>query len=122
MRNRLATLLPIAQTKTYFVVGGVVYDYVTFNTTSPEYRQMVAKSDLVVLGSGEIIKNRGIVDVVVLSAELQKLIALGSVAEYDAQGTNPVYFVEVPEDGLPKVIKSLPALRAVSASAVALLG
>lgn len=114
-RNRLATVLPIDLTTTYFVANGIVYVYKTFLTNDPKYQSMLRQCDLAVLSTGDIIKNRGNVDVVALSLEIQNVISLGGVEAYDNQ--NPVlYFLEVPEQGLGPILDSLETTRAIANS------
>lgn len=120
IRNRLATKLPIALTTTYFVVAGIVYIHKSFTANSLEYRQMVRQADLVVLDSGDIIKNRGIVDVTALSTEIQTLITLGGLEQYDDQDSPALYFLEVVEERLCDILKSIKTTRAIAASTLSL--
>ena len=94
-RNHAATRLPIKLTKAYFVIGGIVYVHSTFTPTSAKFLHWMQQSDLVVLDTGRILKNRGTVNVVNLATEIQKVV-LTSIVQYDAN--NPVlYFVELDE-------------------------
>lgn len=120
IRNRFATKLPISLTTTYFVAGGVVYIYKAFSTICPKYNVMLQKCDLAVSESGEVLKNRGIVDVTTLTAEIRKLITLGGVEEYDEQAGSLLYFLDLPEERLAGVIDSIKTTRAIAASTLAL--
>ena len=94
-RNHAATRLPIKLTQAYFVIGGIVYVHSTFTPTSAKFLHWMQQSDLVVLDTGRILKNRGTVNVVNLATEIQKVV-LTSIEQYDAN--NPVlYFVELDE-------------------------
>ena len=95
-RNLAATRLPIKLTKAYFVIGGIVYVHSTFTPTSLKFLHWTQQADLVVLDTGRIIKNRGIVNVVNLATEIQKVV-LDGLDAYDAN--NPaLYFVELNEE------------------------
>lgn len=120
LRNRLVTKLPINMSTTYFVVAGIVYIHKSFTTNSLAYRQMVRQADLVVLDSGDIIKNRGIVDVTALSTEIQTLITLGCLEQYDDQDSPALYFLEVTEERLGDILKSIKTTRAIAASTLSL--
>lgn len=115
-RNYLATVLPINLVTTYFVANGIVYIYKTFLTNDPQYQSMLRQCDLAVLSTGQIVKNRGNVDVVNLSYEIQNLLNLGSVDAYDEQVNSVLYFLEVPEGELGPILDSLETTRAIAQS------
>ena len=77
---------------------------------------MLSQCDLAVLSSGKVIKNSGLVDVVTLSFEIQNLLSLGSISEYDKQPNPVLYFLAVEEDRLGPILESLPTTRAIAQS------
>lgn len=119
IRNMLTTQLPIKLTTAYFVIGGVVYIHSTFNPTSSKFLEWVQHSDLVVLDNGQVIKNRGIVDVSTLAKEIQKVV-LNGLDAYDA--SNPtLYFAKLSEKQFNAYdVEKFQTLRSVAASVLSL--
>ena len=106
--------LPIQLITTYFIIGGVVYIYKTFNTSTHEYRKWLLQADFAV------IKNRESMNLRVIIEEIQKVVRYGLKA-YDA--TYPqLYFVELSEeDFINQTPEQFKTIRQISSSARALL-
>lgn len=67
----------ITLTTGYFVIGGVIYIYSTFDPNNHKWREWISHSDLVIYGDGTIVKNRGIVNIRKITEELRKVIKDG---------------------------------------------
>lgn len=74
--------IKITLTTGYFVIGGVIYIYSTFDTNNSKWREWISHSDLVIYDDGTIVKNRGIINIKKVTEELRKMIQQG-LAVYD---------------------------------------
>lgn len=112
--------LPIQLITTYFIIGGVVYIYKTFNTSTHEYRKWLLQADFAVTCDGSVIKNRESMNLRVITDEIQKVVRYG-LKTYDA--TYPqLYFVELSEeDFINQTPEQFKTIRQISSSARALL-
>ena len=61
----------------YFVIGGVIYIYSTFDPNNHKWIEWISQSDLVIYDDGTIVKNRGSINIRKITEELRKVIKDG---------------------------------------------